>query len=49
MTAAYDALAGDDSWLIVAQDGLSGIHRPEGRWDAEMMIRIEPRPAAYRR
>jgi len=28
MAAAYDALAGDDSWLIVARDGLSGIHRP---------------------
>ena len=41
MVEAYELLAGDDSWLIVAQDGLAGIHRPEDRWDAERMIRIE--------
>ena len=49
MAEAYDTLSSDDSWLIVAQDGLSGIYRPEGRWDSEKMIKIEPRPSAYRR
>jgi len=41
MAEAYESLAGDDSWFIVSEDGLAGIHRPEDRWDAEKMIRIE--------
>jgi hypothetical protein len=41
MQEAYDLLSGDNSWLIIAQDGLAGIHRPEDRWDAEKMIRVE--------
>jgi len=41
MIEAYDSLAGEDSWLIISQDGLAGIHRPEARWDAEKMIMIE--------
>jgi hypothetical protein len=42
MAEAYATLAASDSWLIVAEDGMAGIHRPENRWDAEKMIRIEP-------
>jgi hypothetical protein len=49
MAEAYDSLAGEDSWLIVAQDGLAGIHRPEDRWDAEKMIRIEQDGRTLRR
>jgi hypothetical protein len=49
MAEAYELLAGDDSWLIVAQDGLAGIHRPEDRWDAERMIRIEQSSGTLRR
>ena len=49
MAEAYDALSTGDSWLIIAQDGQSGIHRPEGRWDVEKMIRIEPCRGTLRR
>jgi hypothetical protein len=36
---AYNDLSIDDSWLIVMRDGTAGIHRPESRWDAEILIR----------
>ena len=49
MAEAYDSLASDDSWLIVAEDGLAGIHRPEDRWDSEKMIRIEHAGGTLRR
>jgi hypothetical protein len=35
---AYESLATTDSWLIVTADGTTGIHRPEGRWDKEVLI-----------
>jgi hypothetical protein len=35
---AYQALALEDSWLIVLQDASAGIHRPEWRRDAERLI-----------
>jgi hypothetical protein len=35
---AYEEVSSYDGWLIVLQDGSAGIHRPEGRWDAEKMI-----------
>jgi hypothetical protein len=41
---ASDRLATEDSWLIVLQDGSGGIHRPEGRWDAQKIIVPGSRP-----
>jgi hypothetical protein len=38
MRAALDELGSEDSWLIVLGDGSAGAHRPEGRWDAEVLI-----------
>lgn len=35
---AFEQLCRDDSWLIILQDGSAGIHRPEGRWDAQKVI-----------
>jgi hypothetical protein len=36
--AAYEALATQDSWLILLQDASAGIHRPEARLDVEKLI-----------
>ena len=35
---ACDRLSSEDGWLIVLRDGSAGIHRPEARWDHEMLI-----------
>ncbi|HEX6811002.1 MAG TPA: hypothetical protein VF384_05195 [Planctomycetota bacterium] len=39
---AYETVAFRDGWLILLQDGSAGIHRAEGRWDAERMIESQP-------
>jgi hypothetical protein len=38
MRVALAELGSVDSWLIVLGDGSAGAHRPEGRWDAEILI-----------
>lgn len=38
MRRALDELRSDDGWLILLDDGSAGAHRPEGRWDAEILI-----------
>ena len=35
---AYAELSTDECWLIILDDASAGIHRPEGRWDAEKLI-----------
>ena len=31
-------LSAEDGWLILLTDGSAGIHRPEDRWDDEVLI-----------
>lgn len=38
MRVALDELGSDDGWLILLDDGSAGAHRPEGRWDDEVLI-----------
>ena len=45
---ALDALALDDGWLIVTQDGTMGVYRPESRWDDQKLMKIEQKAGAYR-
>lgn len=35
---AYEKLSVKDSWLIIIENGLVGVYRPENRWDSECMI-----------
>ena len=35
---ALDSLSLADGWLIIVANASAGIHRPEGRWDEEMLI-----------
>lgn len=36
---AYERLSGDDGWLILLRDGTTGVHRPEDRWDDEVVVK----------
>jgi hypothetical protein len=35
---AYDALSGNDGWLILLRDASAAIYRPEAKWDDERLI-----------